>query len=239
LVRNAKNKIKREKKKYGLDRSKEIDIPSLNTIKTRSEFNKLKQNLKKFNVRDRYVTNEKGVTLTEREIYHAKKLTREAQYIAKKEKKKRDRLVNKDKNEMKKLKEPSYSNAPMDFDINSVTSRGYLSKKFERLEHQADPERFKEQSKTMRDNFIQKLKEEFNSDADDLIKKLENMNPDTFYALYEHANGTGRSDFFHFDIFYKPTGIVSSEQDPLPRLNRYIKRYEQGKFDNDLNLKDF
>ena len=48
LVKNAKSKVRRVQKNYGIDLSKEIELPSLESFETRKQFNEWKQKQSSF-----------------------------------------------------------------------------------------------------------------------------------------------------------------------------------------------
>ena len=90
----------------------------------------------------------------------------------------------------------------------------------------------------MRDNYISKLKYTYHDDADSLIKMLNEMPLNHFYALFKINEG----GVFDFDIYdseqsIKSFGSVSTDgmpmDDLLSAMMTEVESYNQGNYDMD------
>src|SRR5690625_8038320 len=89
LVRNARAKISRTRKKYGIDLSQEVNLPKLEQFKTRSQFNKWKQHVSSFtnrhNMKYQFQKNKYGVVASKSELLEMETLRRRQIALAKRE----------------------------------------------------------------------------------------------------------------------------------------------------------
>lgn len=243
LAKNTKAKLKRVKDKYGIDLSDEVDLPSLDSFKTRGEFNQWKEQQKSFtnigNTKYQFVTNVHGVPLDKQSLYRVKEDTKKAQRIA--EKLKED-MMNKPfisggvqqgtvGGRLEMVAKPNVAGiySPPDFNFDQYTERGGLLDKIENMRQRANPDIIDIRTKRMKDNFIEGLQESFNSDADELIVKLKKIDPRDFYQMYMMY------DEIDFYIFYDDDGERVTGQ--ISVIESYIDRYEKGKVS--MELRDF
>src|SRR5690606_8337479 len=86
LVRNAKAKIRRTDKNYGVDLSRQVKLPDINNFSTRSEYNQWKQEMERFTNRYtkefQFVKNAKGVVANKQQLYDFKKANEKARTLA-------------------------------------------------------------------------------------------------------------------------------------------------------------
>lgn len=229
-VRNTKAKIRRVEKNYGVDLSTKIDIPSLDSFDSRSEFNQWVKKAERF--RNRSVTdyqfekNEYGVVASKKQLNKIERKTRKAQKLADK---KIEELEDKPFYSGGKeqgtvgLQRPSKSGIyrPHDFDFSQVRSRQRLREIEESMDRKSDTLYYDERSKRMQENFINALEGSFNSLADELIEKIKNIPPDDFYQLYLMF------DEFDFDYFDTDGQNVEADETAIGQMMKYIEMYER------------
>src|SRR5690606_27872405 len=118
---------------------------------------------------------------------------------------------------------------PSDFDFSKYKDPKSVEKRAKNIGKRSDPEYYNTRTERMRDTYLDQLEQVFNSDADELVRKIRNMPSDDFYQMYLMF------DEFDFDWFYDP----EEGEKRLNTMLAYVERYERGDFDNDLNLKGF
>lgn len=245
MVRNAKAKINRTIKKYGVDLSGELEIKGIDSFKSRKEFNEWKSKAKSLTNRNnskfQFVKNDYGVVASKKEISQIKRNTKTAQRIADKMIKKAEKLpfISGGKEQgtvgqrMMQMRRPNAAGItrPTDFDFEKIRSRDYLETKKESAEKRIDPEYYDKRMENMRNNFLDLLELSLNSDADVLIEKLKMMPVNDFYEMYLMF------DEFDFDM-YDSEGIETMNDGEAERhvskmLNN-VDRYFEGKLNFDM-----
>lgn len=229
-VRNTKAKIRRVEKNYGVDLSTKIDIPSLDSFETRSEFNRWVKNVERFRSRSvpdyQFEKNEYGVVATKKQLNKIERQTRKAQKLAdEKIEEFEDKPFYSGGKEQGTvgLQRPAKSGIyrPHDFDFSKVRSRQRLREIEESMDRKSNVLYYDERSKRMQDNFIEALEGSFNSLADELIEKIKNVPPDDFYQLYLMF------DEFDFNYFDTDGQNVESDETSIGQMMKYIEMYER------------
>lgn len=245
LARNAKAKVKRTAKNYGVDLRSEIELPDIQNFKTRADFTNWKNKVESFtnrhNTAYQFKKNEYGVVASKKRL---NKIARENKAIINKAKK----LVSEAENkpfisggkkqgtvgqQMKQMGKPNAAGVtvPPDFDFSKMKFDSSLKAYEERIEKRSNEKYYDERSARMKDNFIQILGLSFNSDADELIDKLKDIPPDDFYEMYLQF------DEFDFDLYDSDGQLVQSDDEAsnqVSQMLQYVKMYEQGNVNFDM-----
>lgn len=117
-------------------------------------------------------------------------------------------------------------NAPHVLDDDKIASREYIQNKISQLDNFSDVSTRNERNDTMKQNYINALKETFNSDSDQLVEQVEKMNTDDFIELYS------RSADMSFSFFYSEDDDLLQEN--LNNIQSYVNSYYQGDVDMDI-----
>src|SRR6185312_2450656 len=181
LVRNARAKISRTEKNYGVDISGELELPSIGEFKTRKEFNEWKDKQRRFvsrsNLSLQFVKNPYGVVASKREIMDTQLNTRVAQRLA-------DKLLKEHENKpfisggkeqgtvgqrMQQMARPNTAGItkPRNFDFSTMRSRKQFEDKKRSMEERSDEDFYDKAKERMRDNFINILDLSLNSDGEE------------------------------------------------------------------------
>lgn len=198
LARNTKAKVSRTQKKYGVNLSSEVNIPSLDQFSTRKEFNAWKQEQESFtnrgNLNYQFVQNKYGVVATKKELVQAERNTKVAQRKARElQEKVQDKpFISGGKvqgtvgQQMKQVARPNVAGVsiPGDFNFEEMKTKDYFDSKAEKMMERADPKFFEKRMVEMKENYIASLEKNFNSLADVLVEDLKKMPADIFYELY-------------------------------------------------------
>lgn len=241
LVRHAKAKINRVKKTYGIDLSNEVNLPKLENFKTRESFNVFKEQTasftNRFNLHYQFKKNPYGVVASKAKINEIERNTKQAQRNADREIKRLKKLPffsgGKEQTPLgaviQSVKMPSFAGIyrPDDFNFKKVRFQQDLERKRDKAERKANPQYYNRRNEIMRTNYVMKLAEMFNSDADKLIDLIQSMSATDFYDLYQSH------DEFNFKYIYEPEQVT----DFVDMLTDYTKNYIQ-EFGNH-DLKDF
>lgn len=239
LAKNTRAKIRRTKKNYGIDLRNDVTIPDLESFQTRDQFNKWKQDQESFtnraNLTYQFRKNDHGVVASKREIQQLERNTRRAQEIAE-----NVRKQTKDKpfisggkkqgtygQQQIMLGKPNYGGIyrPPDFDFESIGSMREFNRKQESMQKRANVSHFESRMETMKANYMQKLEETFNSDADPLVKRVEKMPDRDFYEM------SMIYDEMDFDYLY-----TEDDGDFINTIHGYLDRYDRGDVNLDLKL---
>lgn len=238
LAKNTKTKINRTFKNYGIDLSGEIEIPkSVNEFKTRAEFNAWKEKSRQLTNRNnteyQFRKNKYGVVASVKEINEAKRRTKRAQRVAKdliKKSAKKDFLVNGKKvstvgQRMQQMgKNAGEIHIPPNFNFDTIVNRKHFNEKMENLEERSKPNFLDIRSERLKQNYIKLLGGAYNSDADELIQRIEAIPSTDFFELFL------MHEELQFDFEY-------TEEQTEANLNKkisIIERYEHGKIKMDL-----
>lgn len=231
MVRNAKAKIRRTNKNYGVDLTGEIKIPNIGNIETREQFKKFKDDVKAFtnrnNSRFQFKKNDYGVVANKRELNEIARNTKRAQDIA-------DRFNTKIskqpeiKQRMAQMARPENATGvsrPNDFDFSKIQSGKRLKEIAENMKKRADEKFVDERMEKFRDIYMEMISKTFNNEADELIEKFKDMPIDDFYELY-------LMNLQDMDIDWYYTDELGSNH--LEKLSSIVEKYEEGQVNMDL-----
>lgn len=248
LVKNARAKIRRVQKNYGIDLTDEIQIPSLEDFNFRSELNATKQRLSSFTNRNnltyQYKKNEYNFVASKREIFKVEEETRRAIAKAKEEKKRVEELpftsggreqgtVGKQAGQ---LKEGRYTGItiPGEFDFSNVKTRSQMMQKYEAMKKRNRDDYYDNKRSQLLENFITKLEISF-PDSDlvaEIEEKLNSMDISDFYDMYQIM------DEFDINEYSSENELGEEEEGKIEALNDAIERYVRD-YMNQNDLKDF
>lgn len=238
MVRNAKSKIKRVEKKFGINLSDKVPLIPLEDMSTRREFNAWKQIVSSFtnrnNLNYQFEKNQYGVVATKAELSRAKRKNKEAQRLAKQEIRKIENkpFIQNQKSTgftvgqrmlMMGKENAGGISVPPDFNFNDIRFQSDLKQKLERIERKANTKHYEWRKELMRNNFISGLEKQFNSDADAVVEALRNIPPDDFFEMYMQY------EELDFDYIYDP----EQEQTYVGKIAGVISRYKEGLVDMD------
>lgn len=116
---------------------------------------------------------------------------------------------------------------PPKFDFGKIENRSHFERKKQSLETRLDTGFYAKKAETMKGNFIQKLQETFNSDADDVARKLEQMDNTDFYELY-----IMNKDDIDFDYLY--TEDTTQNRDFVNKIDDIVTGFDNGQTNMDL-----
>lgn len=115
--------------------------------------------------------------------------------------------------------------APHVADDDEMRSREYVRNKIQQLENYTNQQVRSDRNELMKENYINELKTAFNSDADDLINKIENMPTEDFIELYSMSGDMSFSFFYIEDL--------DIMQENINNVTTYVDSYYQGNADFD------
>lgn len=242
MVRNAKAKVRRTAKNYGVDLSNEIQLPSIEDFQTRQQFNEWKNKVHSFtsvsNTRYQFKKNEFGVVASKKEIFEIERNTKQAQLIATKLAKEAAKkpFISGGKEQgtvgqrMLQMGKPNTAgiSIPKDFDFDKIRTRAQLEKKKKNMEERANEEFFDKRMTKYKENLMRLIADTFNSDANELLAKLKEIPPDDFYEMaliFEEMT---------FDYIYTSESDGSETNSFISKLMDYVDRYYSGKINMDL-----
>ena len=242
LVRNAKAKINRTKKNYGIDLSNEVDLPDLENFQSRKQYNEWREKLQSFtnrnNQRYQFVKNKFGVVATQSEITRMElanaRERRIAEQIIKEAEKKPFISGGKEQGtveqRMLQMGRPNAAgiSMPPKFDFSKIRTRDTFVRKKKRAKERGGRQYYDRRMEKMKQTFIEQLEEAFNSDADYLTELIKKMSAQDFYEVYLQF------DEFDFNIFY-PIGDDNDDSHlrQVRQMEGYIEDYFKGKIDMD------
>lgn len=243
------------KKTYGVNLENEIKVPSLSDFSTRQEYNKWKQQASSFtnrnNTRYQFRKNKNGLVQSVSQINEFKRLNRLERQHAKAKQKELKKLpfmqggnqvgtVGDRFGMMKRPKNIGFS-VPAKFDFNNFHSYYELEKRKEVMERRADPGNFDKRLKNFMDRYIDGLEQMFNSDADEVVRKIRLLPEDVFYTLY--------LKYDEFQTMFDPSPQESYEGlqlidegsglRQLHDMEKFIDEYHEGRDDDIDSLKNF
>ena len=242
LARNTKAKIRRTEKNYGIDLSGEIEIPNIESFQTREQFNEWKQKQASFtnrhNLHYQFRKNEYGVVASKKRISDIERNTKRAQRIAEEfNEKLKDKpffVAGKQhgtvEQRMLMMGKPNQIglSRPPDFDFSKIKTERQLRMKEESMQEKNDLRFVSERLQRMKTNFIKKVEESFNSDADELVELLKGIPADDFYELYL------MSDSFEFDLFYTNELEGHSHNHQIMEMMEVVNQYYSSEINMDL-----
>lgn len=236
-TKNVKSKISRTKKTHGIDLSKEVELKTLDDFRTRRQFYNYIKELEKVTSRSnkkfQFVKNENGISASKQEIEELKKNTIEAQKYTDKMK---AEIENKPffssgkKQGTVGEQRPNASGLtrPEDFDFSKIKSRKQFEYKKEKMRERASLEYYENRTEEMQQNFMKRLLEAYNSDAQTVVDELKKVSPDDFYEMYLMF------DEFDFNLYYPIEGVEDDHEKNLQQLESYIEMYRKGEINLDM-----
>ena len=245
LVRNTKNKIRNVKNKYDKDLSDVVELPKLETFKTRDEYNEWKDKVKSFtnrhNLHYQFVKNEYDVVITKKDLNEITRLRNQEIRIAKAMHKKAEKkpvikgnkVVTTQGQLMKQMGKPSIAGVaiPKPFDFKKIRTPRRLKEVIENTKKKADPKHYDKRAERMRDNWIDMISGSLNSDADELVARIREIPPDDFLELY---------GLFFLDMNFSDWDseqlLMSYDKamEKVSEIHSYIDRYERGELKMDM-----
>lgn len=246
-----------------LDIRSKLKIPSLDSFQTRKEFNEWKEDTKKFNSgkspHSKFIKNQNGMVFTEyfktvgQNMEYQIERNREREYKKTKDieiKDKKGKTIGTVGSEMQKMMHPEAPGfqKPFIFDMNNFYSPSQLKRWFETGEAKRSPEWYQDKKETMQQNWIEMIKFNYNSEADELIKHLEAMSPDDFYEFYMMNKS---KKWINFDYIpspqkeaggYREGGILEftdMDANALREIESDFVKYQLNKNDNPLKHPNF
>lgn len=209
---------------------------------TRAQFNEFKKKQKSFTNRSnrkfQFVKNEFGVVANKKEIDVVKQNTRKAQRIATKLSKQMQNkpFISGGKTQgtvgqrMMQMGRPNVGGitVPKDFNFDNIRTRRQFEEKMQNMKERSDERSFDRKMEQVKDSFIKLLELSFNSDAESLIRKLENINGEDFLELYMMV------DEFNFDYYASERLDSEVYADQLEAMESAIDKYNRGLIDMDL-----
>lgn len=250
LVKQAKAKLKNINRKVGLDLTDQIDLPSIESFKTRHAFNEWKEKTASFtnphNQKFQFVKNPYGVVASKSELFHIEKDTkttqRRADELNKKAKEKPFISGGKEQKggQQQQMLQMANQNAPAisrppDFRFEKIRDSKQLQKRKENAKKKSKRDYFDKRTKKMQESFIQTLEFAFNSDADKLIESIRKIPADDFYEIYLIY------DEFNFTYYPSPQSEFNEDMidegqmfSQLREMESAIEKYEAGKVNMDL-----
>lgn len=246
MARNAKSKIKRTQKNYGVDLSEVVDIPtSVESFGTRKEFNEWKKKVNSLtnrsNLNYQYVKNDYGLVITKKELQQAKVYEKRAKANAKKMKAKikdkpfwsggvKQDITVLERNTMLQRPDILGTETVPTLNFPAIDRKSRLFNKMNNLEKRSKPDYFDKRMEQMKENYMEMMRKTFNSDADFLIEKLKDIPAQDFYEMYMMFD---EIDFNH----YYTEDEEGEDVGQLGMINSYIEKYKKGEVD--MTLKGF
>lgn len=240
LQRNAKAKIRRVQKNYGVDLSAEINVgDSIDDFATRDQFNQWKDLMDRF-TSGRYTTwrfkrNRYGVVMRESEInklaYDTKRVRRQARnLISELEKRTEDSDDPLVRERMFQRRNDSIT-MPGPFNFEDVRSQHHFDLRRSQMGKRANEDYYDQRMATMRDNYADIIEKDVGRDsrASELIR---NMNALDFFEIY--MKNPEIFDFVFWDSDREGADNnpnESREQDTL----EYLRREGHGDWKDDLH----
>ena len=241
-LRNTKSKINRIRKKYGVDLTNEIELPSLESFSSRKELNAWVRNVQSFrnrgNLDYQFIQNEYGVVASKKEIFEIKENTRKAQRLADEKIASMQNLpfISGGKQQHTVgMQRPNKSGItrPKDFNFDTVRNRQRLKDIQESTRSKSNKDYYDKRNEVMMKNFVDILRVSFHSSADELIEELKTVNPDDFYEMYLMF------DEFDFSLFYTVDELTANDEGTINQMISYVKAFNNDEIDLSLHHENF
>lgn len=237
LRRKVKSKISRVKNKYSRDLDSG-DIAKFTRTNpkemTRKMYNDLIEKAQSFinrsNTNYQFKKNKNGVVITQREFNEIKRNIAIDQRNAKKRAKEDAKKNLKNGNVYLKNKNDEIGQMG-NFNFDSIQNRTQFEKRLENSRKRAEPDYFDKRLIKMRENYIEKMYDVFNSDADPIVMMINEMSLKDFYELYK------REKRMQFDVVYVQEDMSEVAEDYANEISYYIERYNMGFYKD--GLEDF
>lgn len=235
LARRAKAKINRIKKNYNIDLTQEINIPKINTFSTRDEYNDVKDKLSsftnRFNLHYQFRKNKYGVVASVAEIQQGERRAKASQNRAKNLHKKVKDLPFYVNNQLQGtvaqrlgvVRRPEVSGIPIpnDFNFNTIPTRNVFEDRLRALSEKVTNEYYENAFSRKQDEYIQLLEAAFNSDADELVKKIRKLSSLDFMELYYSH------DVFDFNLYDSENRLGLNDTDNVQAMLMYLDNYKR------------
>lgn len=240
LRKKVMSKANRIKRNYGIDVMNETDLHLFKTTDpsemTRKLYNKVKEKAESFtnraNTNYQYRKNKNNVVLTVKEINAIKRNIKQDQKNAEKRRKEEEKKNPTLKRQNQFLKKPKNEFGVMgNFNFDAIRSRKMFEERLKKSEERIQPNYYNERLLQMRENYIEKLYDVFNSDADPIVMQIMEMDLNDFYELYK------RESRMQFDWVYINEKMEGVAEDYAEEISYYIERYKEGYYED--GLKDF
>lgn len=242
MVRNAKAKISRVKKNYGIDLSSSISVPLLGEFSSKEEFEQWKHNMNWFTNRSnnkyQFKKNEHGVVADKKTINEIKRLKK----IEKRNQEKKikeienkpfivsGKVVSTVGQRAQMMAKPSVGGLyPVkEFDFSKVRTQRELKRALESARKRSKPNYHAERTEKMKQNFIDSVQFAFNSEADKIVDMLRYISADDFYELFNMY------DTFDFKLYSSENSGGSDDTADLEEMQDYLEEFLAGGTDMDL-----
>jgi hypothetical protein len=140
---------------------------------------------------------------------------------------------------MMKRRPSSLVSRPSDFDFNKIHTYTELEKRKEIAKKKADPTNFDERTEKMKERYIEGLEFMFNSEADEVIRKLRMIPAEIFYEMYqiydefEPTFNPSPQKFYENGVWIDEGAMTSQLHD----IEKYLDQYLEGRME--FRLKGF
>lgn len=242
LERNTKSKIRRVKKKYGVDLTGEISLPNIDDFKTRKDYNEWKEKQAKFtsrgNMKYQFRKNDYGVVASKSEIFKTEMNTKIAQRHAEQLQKEAfnkpfiagGKVQGTQGQQMLQMAKPSVGgvSVPPSFDFDKIRTKEHYEKKSKAMEKRANPENYDKRKQLMKTNFLNILALSFNSEAQRLINEIEQIPADDFLEMYNMFAE------FDFDRYDSDGQDVNADAGTIAQMLTYVEQYKKKQINFDL-----
>ena len=235
LTANARRKVKRINKNYGIDLTSEVTLPKIQSFQTRKQYNQWKEQVQSFtnraNLDYQYVKNPFGTVASKKELNEMKRKTRIAQDRARKlisgqvDKpwifKRQVRATQGQR--MEQLAgdaEAAGVTVPPDFDFDKMRTQQQFRERVEAIDRRNEPEYFDRKMARMQLNFMDILSLSFGPDADDLLILLNELTPKEFWEVYQMFEG------FDFALYDSDGQDVDANLGQLHRMENYTEAFK-------------
>lgn len=245
LKTRSKRKVNRIKKQHAKADLSDIHIPSkITDFKSRKEFNEWKEKQNFFLIRNnshyQFKTNKYGLTESVRNLHTIKVATKIAQGKAREQIQDvetksvfqgGEKIKSNVGQVMAQMGKPNAGGVvvPSDFDFEQFKTKRGLAERLESMNRRSKDDHYEKKKRRMKENFIEVLEKAYNSDGDELVQLIRDMDDDDFYRIYV------RTTEFDFDLYYGKDGEIHEPNNaPLSRMLDYVKRFNKNQYDNDL-----
>ena len=235
LTANARRKVKRINKNYGIDLTSEVTLPKIQSFQTRKQYNQWKEQVQSFtnraNLDYQYVKNAFGTVASKKELNEMKRKTKIAQERAK-------RLISGQVDKpwifkgqvrstqgqrMQMMGGPAEAagvTIPPDFDFNKMRTQRQFTERKEAIDNKMDPDYYDKKMERMQLNFMDILSLSFGSDADELLILLNDLTPKEFWEIYQMFEG------FDFALYDSDGQDVDANLGQLHRMENYTEAFK-------------
>ena len=254
LTANARRKVKRINKNYGIDLTSEVTLPKIQTFQTRKQYNQWKEQVQSFtnraNLDYQYVKNAFGTVASKKELNEMKRKTKIAQERARKlisgQMDKpwifKGQVRSTQGQRMQMMGGPAEAagvTVPPDFDFNKMRTQRQFTERKEAIDKRMDVDYYDRKMERMQLNFMDILSLSFGPDADELLILLNELTPKEFWEIYQMFEG------FDFALYDSDGQDVDANLGQLHRMENYTEafkatREQRAELDGMIkNIKDF